>query len=219
MINLNRKPGETDKAYYKRLAKTADQRLVRLERLSNEKGFKAVKTWAYATAMKDISRYTETGTRFNIKIDADKIQDAIIDVKRFLEKPTSQKSTIVKFYKKRAETLNRTQKTNLTWEQLADFFETKGNEKLIKTYGSGDTLRVYNSVEGGKITIGNALEGETNDEKIERELKTLKEALEKEGNDRDKELKSIIHVPDKHVKDTLIQMLKDNAIDPEKVFK
>ena len=35
--NLDYKPGETDLQYYKRLAKVADQRLVRLEELAGQR--------------------------------------------------------------------------------------------------------------------------------------------------------------------------------------
>ena len=64
--NLDYKPGEDALMYYKRLAKTADQRLVRLEQLSTQKGYENVTAYAYARAQYDIGRYT-SGHRFNTK--------------------------------------------------------------------------------------------------------------------------------------------------------
>lgn len=211
--NYEQKPFETAEAYYKRLAKVADQRLVRLEKLSTEKGFKSVKDWAYATAQKDIRKYTPDGTRFNVKVNVKDIPDRITDIKRFLEKPSSNKRDIVKFYKKRAASLNKSQSTNFTWEQLADFFENKKNEKNIKVYGSGDTLRVQNSINQGNVVIGDSVEGETQKQRRERQKRELAQAL-KENN-----LDNIIHVDDENVKETIIEMLQANNLKIKDLIK
>ena len=51
---------------YRELAKKADQRLLRLERLSKQKHFKHVKEWAYQNAMKSIHVWDgKNATRFN----------------------------------------------------------------------------------------------------------------------------------------------------------
>ena len=55
--NLDYKPGESDLQYYKRLAKVADQRLVRLEQLSKQEGFEKVTRFAYERAMRDLELY------------------------------------------------------------------------------------------------------------------------------------------------------------------
>lgn len=212
-LNLNKKPGESDRAYYVRLSKVADQRLVRLEALSYEKGFRSVKDWAYAGAIKDIQRYTPGGTRFNVKVNDKYLQDRIVDVKRFLEKPSSSKSQIKKFYQKRANTLNKSQGTNYTWQELADFFENQKADKLFHEYGSGDTLRVYNAINKGTISVGQPVEGETKKQRINREMRELNEALKK-GN-----VEQVLHVDDKHVKNTIIDMLVNNNINPKEVFK
>lgn len=41
--NIEQRAGESDLEYYTRLAKQADQRLVRLEKLANEPGFENVR--------------------------------------------------------------------------------------------------------------------------------------------------------------------------------
>ena len=63
--------GESPEAYYKRLAKAADQRLVRLEKLAGHKGYKNVKSYSYARAMSDIQIYNPKGSRFNAAISKD----------------------------------------------------------------------------------------------------------------------------------------------------
>ena len=67
--SIEQRAGESDLDYYTRLAKQADQRLVRLEKLSNEPGFENVKKYAYAAAMRDIESYGGAGKkmRFNTK--------------------------------------------------------------------------------------------------------------------------------------------------------
>ena len=62
--NVDYKPGESDLQYYKRLAKVADQRLVRLEELAGLRegkpgvpGYEAVTQYAYAKAMRDLELY------------------------------------------------------------------------------------------------------------------------------------------------------------------
>lgn len=234
MADFNQRPGESAEAYYKRLAKVADQRLVRLEALSYEKGFSNVKDWSYATAMSDIKRYLPAGSpkkawneylRFNTKVKPNDLQDRIVDVRRFLEKPTSNKRDILKFYEKRARKINRSQTVNLTWRELADFFENSKYEKAF-LYASGDTLRVYQSVKEGKIYTQKPseeyteaellkIQKETAEERAERMNKELAEAL-KEGT-----LSNVIHIDskdEKKVKSQLINLLNNNKIDPSEVF-
>ena len=218
---ISKRPGETDRAYYVRLAKVADQRLVRLEALSYEKGFKSVKDWAYAGALNDIARYKKGATRFNIKIEDGMIQDAITDVKHFLERPTSSKQQIIKFYKKRAEKISRNQSVSYTWQQLADFFENKKFEKAF-LYASGDTLRVYNSIRDGKLTVGDkeATDKLTGKSLSDYQNEQLVKALSENKNKADQKtaLEQIIHVDKKQVKNTLIDLLLNDKIDPKEVF-
>lgn len=146
------KPGQSDVAYFKQLAKRADQRLVRLERLSTEKGFEGVKSYAYKSAINDIRQLTgnRDATRFNVALQKNKngeVNKALLHakinaVKRFLESPTSMKSTIVESYKKRADTLNERYGTNFTWEQMGRFFESALYQKLSKIFGSDIILKI-----------------------------------------------------------------------------
>lgn len=219
--DISKRPRETDRAYYVRLAKVADQRLVRLEGLSYEKGFRSVKDWAYAGAMKNIARYKEGATRFNIKINDKYLQDAITDVKHFLERPTSSKQQIVKYYKKRAETISSKQGVSYTWKQLADFFENKKYEKAF-LYASGDTLRVYNAIRDGKLTVGDkdATDKLTGKSLSDYQNEHLVKALSENTNKADQKtaLEQIIHVDKKQLKSALIDLLINDKIDPKEVF-
>ena len=196
----DRKPGETDRVYYYRIAKSADERLKALEKLSGEKGFHEVKNWSYKKSQQNIKRWSgESGKpRFNKKApesDAE-LRAKIKDIKEFLEAPSSSKSTIVKFYKNRANSINESQETNLTWQDLADFFENDKNQQIFKTYGSGDTFRVLSAIKNGEVNL------KTSDQELAQMIK--------EGKD----ISEVVQVEDELVGDTIVKMLKENDLKP-----
>lgn len=139
---------------YRKLAKRADQRLVRLEKLSNEKNFKQVKQWAYKNAVADAIHWgaNPNKPRFNIeppktgsgKINVMQLKAKIQDMKTFLDKPTSTKAGIVNIYKKKADTLNAKYADyglNLSWSDIGDFFESKLYKKLDSSLTSGTRIK------------------------------------------------------------------------------
>lgn len=113
---------ELQKLYVK-LAKRADQRIVRLKALSHEQGFENVLQYAYKTAMHDLKQSGITPDRkglmlFNKKelyegkkdkngeleeINMHTLNRNINNVIRFLDSPTSTRQGIEKVYQKRAE--------------------------------------------------------------------------------------------------------------------
>lgn len=125
---------------YRKLAKRADQRLVRLEGYAHDKGFKGIKEFAYKVAMRDIASYSGKGAkRFNTKPPKDirKLQNKIADIKKFLASPTSTKKGVIEVHKRRAEALNNSEKLfgtgnkgNFTWQEWANFWEKVGNDYL-----------------------------------------------------------------------------------------
>ena len=149
-FSTERKPSETNIQWYKRIAKVADQRLVRLEKLSTDKHFKNIEKWAYANAMNDINRWSgDKATRFNTKPPTDnkELLSKIKDIKSFIEKPTSSKRGIVDIYKKRADTINKKQGTKFTWQQIATYFESGLADKSDKALGSATTgLAIINEL-------------------------------------------------------------------------
>lgn len=144
-FDINKKAGETDRAYYVRLAKQADQRLVRLEKLSEEKGYEAVTSYAYATAMNDLKNFGQT--RFNAKVPdpsteegAYLFREKLAAVKEFLRAPSSTKSGIKSVYADKVNTINERYGTDFTWEDMADFFNTGYAQKLFNELKASKTI-------------------------------------------------------------------------------
>lgn len=129
---------------YRKFAKRADQRLVRLEALSREQKYENVLKYAYAVAAKNIESYGKTKgrPRFNTKPpeNSNTLQAKINDIKHFLESISSTKKGIVSVYEKRADTLNKKMglkgDDKLTWQEMSDFFQSKSYEKLASSFGS-----------------------------------------------------------------------------------
>lgn len=148
--------GESEEAYFRSLAKIADQRMVRLERYASDPNYKNVLNFAYAQAQYDILALTgdPTATRFNLvgrktktgEIDKTNLHARINAVKRFLESPSSTKRGITAVYKKRADTFNRKNGTNLTWQQFGAYFQKARYEKIDKKYDSNTILKAVASI-------------------------------------------------------------------------
>ena len=114
---------------YWTVAKAADQRLVRLEKLTQEENYKIADKWAYARAMRDIEQYSGEGAkRFNVKPPKTMtgLEAKIEDIKTFLKAPSSTKGGIKKMYAARASKINEEYGTDFTWEDIGKFFEDKG---------------------------------------------------------------------------------------------
>lgn len=145
--NIDYKPGETDLQYYRRLAKAADQRLLRLERLSEQKGYEAVTKYAYDRAMRDLEIYGG-GKRFNTKpplnkdgtVDNRLLSEKLADMRTFLSSVTSTKQGIQSVYEERAKTLNKEFDTNYTWQDLADLYHSGDAEKALR-YATSDLMQ------------------------------------------------------------------------------
>ena len=138
--NIEQKPGETIEHYYKRLAKVADQRLVRLERLSNEAGYENAWKWAYKSAQKDIEKWGGA-KRFNTAPPTDQrqLKAKINDIKAFLGAKSSTKSGITEVYKKRAKTWNEKYGTDVSWEDLAKYY-SRGINKMLERDMNSDVV-------------------------------------------------------------------------------
>lgn len=132
---------------YRKLAKRADQRLVRLKRLSEQPGYKGVLNYAYKVAQRDIRSWSgENATRFNTKppSNTNQLKAKIADIKKFLESASStwgrtkETKGIKQIYEDRTRTINEKYGTDFTWQELAKLFES-GLWKKIKSkddYGS-----------------------------------------------------------------------------------
>lgn len=141
--NYEMKPGESLEAYYHRIAKVADQRLVRLERLEAQEGYGNATQWAYKRAMKDIETWSGEGaTRFHTKApsNANQLKAKINDIKTFLGSESSTKSGINRVYNKRVDTLNKRYGTNFQADDLQKVFSSSLWKKLEAKNFSSDQI-------------------------------------------------------------------------------
>ena len=158
--NLDYKPGEDALQYYKRLAKVADQRLVRLEQLSTQKGYENVTAYAYARAQYDIGRYS-AGHRFNTKppvkadgtVDSQLLNEKIADIKTFLSSVSSTKAGITTTYEKRAKTINEKFGTSYTWQDMADYFQSGDFKKHQKDFGSETIFKAIGKIQRAESKV------------------------------------------------------------------
>ena len=146
--------GETDLQYYRRLAKTADQRLVRLEALRHDKHYRGVLNYAYQRAIRDIQSYGGK-KRFNTKPPTARslMNEKIADMLRFLKSPTSTKQGVKEVYQNRVNTLNSVYGMNLTWEEFADITESGALDKLKGEFGSDTAFKSIGKVNRNKDQI------------------------------------------------------------------
>lgn len=145
---------------YHKLAKKADQRLRALEAYSYDKNYHDIKRYAYAKAMQDIKIWSGGSAKRFETAAPEKESDLIAkinDIKRFLESPTSTKRGVTAIYKKRADTINSNYGTNLTWQQLATYYESGLADKMNKEYGSKTALQIIGKVDKMKTKSGKVL--------------------------------------------------------------
>ncbi len=140
--DYRQKPGETLNQLYNRLAKVADQRLVRLEAAAHSEEYRGIKQWAYARAMYDIKTFSgPNADRFNRdkpKTEAE-MQAKINAMRSFLGSPSSTVSGLSK-YKHEANVINQKYGTNFTWQDMVKYFSNKMNDKFEKINHASDVI-------------------------------------------------------------------------------
>lgn len=147
---------------YRKLAKTADERLVRLEKLSKEAGYEKVTEYAYRVAMRDIRSWSGSeARRFNRKPpkNTNQLKAKIADIKKFLDSVTSTKSGIKKIYDKRVSRFNKDYGTDFSSEELAEFFRSTLYKKMdAKPIDSDVIFRAVGEMSKNKDEIKAAIE-------------------------------------------------------------
>lgn len=180
---------ETMKKELRKLSIEADKKLRKLEKLSQKKGYENVKEFAYRRAMKDIRYWSEGSKRsFKSMMKTDNInslQGQINAVKRFLEAPTSAKSSIDELFKRRAESLNEHYGTNFDWQDLANVFD-RADENVYYQKGSKSYLKAVSYLKDNEEQIMENLYDISMGEKTIRTgnskvNKLIAEILDKEG--------------------------------------
>lgn len=164
---------------YRRLAKRADQRLVRIEqRAAKGDKYASMINFAYKKAQVDIRKWSGSeATRFNVKPPTSTVslKAKIRDIKTFLEAPSSTvlptKDNIIydlegkvagggikMTFDKRANTLNQKFGEYLdnpfTWQNVGDFFESALWKKMdAKFKDSGTTLKAIGMIQKSKKQV------------------------------------------------------------------
>ena len=199
--NVEQRAGESAEKYYRRLAKAADQRLVRIEQLSQNPLYANVKSFAYEKALEDIHKWNGvTASRFNTvpPESPEDLQAKIEAMKSFLGKQTSTQAGINLMYKRMANAVNAKYGTNFTYQQIMKYYSSNQNEKWSNMFGSKTALKV----------IGN----------IQKSAKKLK----KDISDEDKRNIIIANINSKEGKTMLerrtLQALKSNELSLEDLY-
>ena len=154
---------------YRRLAKRADQRLLRIERLAENENYKAIKQYAYKKAAKDITHWSGATDkpRFNTAPPKGKnaqasymmLQAKVNDIKSFLEAPTSTKSGVTKVYNKRAEAYNKQFGTSYTWQGIKQVTDSALFEKLESKMDRYIVLKVLGVIDENREEVEKRLAG------------------------------------------------------------
>ena len=153
---------------YRKAAKAADTRLLRLEQLSQEENYKTADKYAYAKAQRMIREWSgETATRFNTKPPKStaQLKEKIQDVKTFLGSSSSTKTGLKNIHMHRAKELNKRYGTNYSWKEWDTFLNSEFMKKLDKDYGYRSKDAVIGEIMKNKEDIMDQLE-EANDIEI-----------------------------------------------------
>lgn len=145
------------KTEYRTLAKRANTRMLRLERLAENPEYKAVLGYAYKNAANDL-KALGSNSKFGrfptdiLRLSADdtnirSLQAYIATAKEFLESPSSTKSGVDKTYNQRAETLNRSMGTSFSGDTLKTWFDSTVWKKISAKYGSKTAMKVIAKVQ------------------------------------------------------------------------
>lgn len=160
---------------YRRLAKRADQRLVRLEQLAESTPeYKGIKEFAYKKAMRDIRSWSgENAKRFNTAppSNTNQLKAKIADIKRFLESASStigrtrETKGIQQIYQQRANTINEKFGTDFNWKDLARLFES-GLYKKIKNSSDYDSNADFQTIANIKTNFKEVKDAIKNDTEV-----------------------------------------------------
>ena len=165
-------PFESDIDYYKTLMRQANARMTRIENNTDPR-FASMKKYAYRKAVYDIKGFEgaeEESRRFRADdipltkagtVNKNELHKRISAAKRFLDSPSSTKTGIRAVYEHRAKTVNqrygyeigedgkrhrRKDWQNLTWEDMANYYESDIAEQNDQQYGSKTEVRALGAI-------------------------------------------------------------------------
>ena len=137
-------------AQYKQMAKTANQRLLRIEQRA-AKGDTRALDYAYRVAQKDIRDYRGSGkSRYNTVApeseSISQIQARIADVEKFLNMPTSTAKGLKSIDQQRVDSLNESTGSDLTVSDMTRLSQSGMLDKLKSDYGSKQLFKALGSI-------------------------------------------------------------------------
>ena len=184
-------------AVYRTLAKSADQRLVRLEKYKDQEDYGNAMQWAYRRAMRDIRSWGgEEATRFNIKApdSVAGLKAKIEDIKTFLKSQSSTKKGLAQINQKRVDKINELYSTDFTVKDVKNFFESNLWKELSDdaSYGSENAARVIGQIKRNKKAVVKAIE---------------------------KSKKAVVQVPDKMIKSLVEKAIKAHGPELKKFLE
>ena len=176
---------------YRKLAKRADQRLVRLEKYGEKR--KYVLDWAYKKAAYEASLYAgekKEKPRFNIKPPkSDKsLMRKIAAMQNFLDMKTSTKKGIKEVDAKRLETLNDkfskldSEFGDIPLDDWLMLHESGVFKRVDDIYGFYTTMEAIGSIQNSKEKIKKWIKDAEDENKTIDEIKSdISEKIKKEG--------------------------------------
>lgn len=195
--------------FYRRIVDTANHRLLEIERLSTKEGYEEIIQYGYRKAMYDIhDLFGEDRRRFKANaLPIDDLRHApkyINAVLRFLEMPTSTKIGVYDIYEKRANKVNKLYGTNVSWQTIANLYQSKLYSKLnAKLNASKTAVRVIGVLQKNK-------------KELKEYFKNVDKA-KKEGKDAPDIIS--IQVKDRELEDKVNEALKEYGKDISKLLK
>ena len=153
------------RSQYKRLAKTADQRLVRLEKYKDEPNFKNILSMSYSEAMLAIKYMFGGGTRFNQKLNdmnEKQLRAGINNTLLFLNSLSSTKTGYVKSMTEKSKTTNERYGTDFTWQDMGKIVMSEQFKNLSKEFGSKTMMKTIGEVTRDKEAIVESMQEDTN---------------------------------------------------------
>lgn len=189
-------------AEYRKLAKRADQRLVRIEKYAQDETYKALEKYAYRVAEKNIRHWSgETARRFNTAPPEAptesgkymKLLAKVNDIKQFLEAPTSTKTGTTQVYTRRAKAYSENFGVNMSWQDIKQVTDSALFEKLEAKMDRYIVLKVLGVIQDNRDSVEKRLAGikengetihiNTDDEvidyEVEKVLRHYKKPLQK----------------------------------------
>lgn len=211
------------------LAMRADKRLQRLEKYAQRPGNEDLLKGAYARAMRDIRVYSGRGhKRFKTKIplnpdtgmpDENILRAKINDIKSFLRADTSTlkpgidtQGFSISSYEKMAKMTNDRYGTDLSWQELANYYESTKAEKIAASIKASKSVAMALSV-FEKLRK----QGKTNAELMRKIRKQGKESFKKNGRTYYR-YKNIKLTDDVAINDIVNRMIK-MGISPQTMFE